>query len=391
MDIKKLRAETPHCETLLHFNNAGASLQPQPVLDTVFGYLQRESELGGYETAVDQAHLLNNTYDAVAELLNSSADEIALVESATHAWDKAFFSIPLEAGDVILTSKASYVSNFISFLRLVRQKGIVIRVAPDDEHGQVDVAALQNMLTPETKVIALTHMPTNSGLLNPAEKVGAVAKEAGVWYILDACQTAGQLPLDVNTLHCDFLSATSRKFLRGPRGAGFLYVRQSRLEELGEPPMLDMSGADWVARSVYHLKPTVKRYENFETSYAVRAGLGTAVRYALNLGLDNIWQRVTVVADTLRQQLSQIKGVTVQDKGAIKGGIVTFTVDGHNPADLQQALYTHKINVSITTASSARLDMDERNLPALIRSSVHYYNTEEEINRFCQTLQGLIS
>lgn len=388
IDVAKVRADTPGVGSVLHFNNAGAALPPRPVLDTVIRHLEREAEIGGYEAEQEAEPRLAAVYSSIARLLNCDASEVAVVENATRAWDMAFYSLPLRKGDRVLTAMAEYASNYIAYLQAAKTKGIEIGIVPNDAHGQIDTAALSRMIDERTKLIAITHVPTNGGLVNPAAAVGRVAKRAGVPFLLDACQSAGQIPLDVEALGCDMLSATGRKFLRGPRGTGFLYVRKAMLDRL-EPVFLDLHAATWTAKDSYSLRPDARRFENWETNIAGKLGLGAAVDYALSLGLGDIRARVTALADSLRRRLADVPGVSVKDLGAEKCGIVTFTHEGRAPEKLRAQLRKRRINAWISDSSSTRLDMEERKIPMLVRASVHYYNTEQEIVRFCEVLKAL--
>lgn len=388
LDVRRARHETPGCENVLHFNNAGAALMPQPVLQATVGHLQLEALIGGYEAAAQAYDAVERVYEAAATLLGCHGDEIAIIENATRAWDMAFYSVPLGPGDRILTAMAEYASNYMAFLQVARKTGAAVEVIPNDEHGQISIAALRRALDARVKLIAITHVPTNGGLVNPAAEVGRVAREAGVLYLLDACQSVGQMPINVDVIGCDMLSATGRKFLRGPRGTGFLYVRRSVLESL-EPPFVDLHAAQWVAHERFELRPDARRFENWETYYAGKIGLGVAIDYALQWGLEAIWARVSALAASLRRQLQAIPGVTGRDLGVERCGIVSFNVDGQNPETIRRALAEHRINVTVSSLPSTRLDMEARGLPSVVRASVHYYNTEEEVERFCATLQRL--
>jgi cysteine desulfurase/selenocysteine lyase len=388
-DIQRARQETPGCTNVLHFNNAGSSLMPQPVLAATIAHLQLEAQIGGYE-AVERMHdTIEHTYDAAAALINCSRDEIAIIENATRAWDMAFYSIPFRPGDRILTAMAEYASNYIAYLQIAQKTGAIVEAIPNDEHGQISVDALRNAIDERVRLIAITHVPTSGGLVNPIAEVGKVAREAGVLYLVDACQSVGQMPIDVEQIGCDMLSTTGRKYLRGPRGIGFLYVRRSVLERL-EPPFLDLHAAQWVARDRYEIRPDARRFENWETNYAGKIGLGVAIDYAMHWGLDAIWRRVRTLAYQLRTQLSVLPGVIVHDRGITQCGIVTFTVEGMEAEEIKRRMAAQSINVTVARRSSTRLDLEERNLTTMVRASVHYYNTEEEIERFCAALTAML-
>ncbi len=387
-DVTAIRAATPGCAGRIHLDSAGASLMPQAVLDAVTGHLALEASVGGYEAKRRRADELAAVYDACAAAVGAAPDEIALLENATRAWDAAFYALPLQAGDRILTGRAEYVSNSLAFLQLHRSRGIEVQVVEDDEHGQIDVAALRAAIDERTKLIALTHVPTNGGLVNPAAAVGAVAREAGVTYILDACQAAGQLPLDVAELGCDVLSTTGRKFLRAPRGTGFLYVRRELAEQL-EPPVVDVRSAIWTAPDRYELAPGMRRFETWEMSYASLLGLGAAVQAALDIGIDRTWAYVHALAADLRTRLEAELGAEVRDKGAVRGAIVTFTLDGVDPHGLRERLEQRGIGVSVSEPADSLLDSSVRRLPQMVRASVHHFTTPDEIVAFVQAVGEL--
>jgi selenocysteine lyase/cysteine desulfurase len=389
IDVEQARRETPGCERVLHFNNAGAALMPTPVIDAVTAHLEREAHTGGYEAADEADDAIERVYDSAARLLGCDRDEIAVIENATRAWDMAFYAIPFQPGDRILTARAEYASNYIAYLQIARKTGAVVEVVPDDETGQLSVEALRQMADKRVRLIAVTHVPTNGGLVNPAAEIGAVARDIGALYLLDACQSVGQMPIDVNEIGCDLLSVTGRKFLRGPRGTGLLYVRRSILDQL-EPPLLDLHAAEWVAPDRYVMRDDARRFENWETNVAGKLGLGAAIDYALDWGLEPIWERVSSLAERLREALEALPGVAVRDQGAMRCGIVSFTVDGADLTALHDALRAQKINVSVSPSEYTLIDMQARGLLSVVRASVHYYNTEEEIARFCDALARLL-
>ena len=383
--LVELRADTPACEDLIHFNNAGASLMPTPVVDATVGHLEFERDIGGYEAAAARRDALGSFYTNFGRLLRVDPGEIAYVENATRAWDMAFYALPLVEGDRIITHAAEYASSFLAFLHLQRQRGVHIDIAPSDESGQIDVEALPSLVTPRTRVINLVHVPTQGGLVNPAGAVGRFARDHGLIYVLDACQSVGQLDVDVSRIGCHILSGTGRKFLRGPRGTGFLYVDGGILDQM-EPPFIDMRAATWSREDGYELAEGSRRFENWESNVAGRIGLSVAVDYAMQIGLDAIEERVFRLGRYLRDALAEIDGIAVLDRGEQQCGIVTFSSSKERAEDLKLRLRRERVNVSVTGEESARLDLGRRKIPELVRASVHYFNTESEIDAFCNLL-----
>ncbi|MBX5214055.1 aminotransferase class V-fold PLP-dependent enzyme [Rhizobium sp. NLR10a] len=390
LDLLRLRADTPGTKNRNHLNNAGAALMPTPVIEAVTGYLSREGEIGGYEAAVEANSILEGTYDSLATLLNCAHDEIAIAENATIAWQRAFYSLSFGPGDRILTASAEFAANYIAFLQVAKRTGVSIEVIPNDASGVLDPDALVKMIDDRVRLIAVTWIPTNGGLINPAAAIGRIARDNGILYLLDACQAAGQIPIDVNALGCDILTATGRKFLRAPRGTGFMYMRKSVLETI-EPAMIDLYGAPWTAPCRYELRPDARRFETWEKNYSVRLGLRAAVDYALGIGLENIEERCKHLSTKLRQGLRGMRAVSVHDLGAPLASIISFTVKGWDSSAVLAYLTNKGINVSVSPPSSTPVDAYTRQLPPVVRASPHYYNSEEEIDAFLQAIASLAS
>ncbi|EIK95852.1 aminotransferase class V [Pseudomonas sp. M47T1] len=391
LDLDRLRADTAHCEQLIHLNNAGASLTPRVVLKTVSHHLHQEVLLGGYE-AGDAAHAeVAAVYTSVARLLNGQPTEIAILDNATRAWDMLFYALPFKPGDVVLTSISEYAGNYIPYLQLKQRRGIEIEVLPNDAHGQVSLPALQARLArPGVALVSLPMIASNGGAVQPVHDIGALCRAADVVFLLDACQAAGQIPLDVKAIGCHMLTGTSRKYLRGPRGVGFLYIEQALCERL-EPPFLDLHAASLVSADRFEIRADARRFESWEHNVAATLGFGAAVDYALDCGVDHLWARIQHLGAYLRQALAELPGVHCQDAGRPLTGLVTFTSDRHAPGEIRQRLaaLATRINVTVAGAGSTWLDMQRRGLPEVVRASVHAYNTEAELDALVTALRDL--
>ena len=387
LDLERARAETPGCEHVIHFNNAGAGLMPQPVLESIKSHLDLEAHMGGYESASREWDRIENFYDASAKLLNAKRDEIAFFDNATRAWDMAFYSLEFLPGDRILTAISEYASNYIAYLQVAKKTGVIVEPIPNDEFGQLDVDALHNMLDERVKLISVTHIPTNGGLINPAAEIGRIANDAGVVYLLDACQSVGQMPIDVNEIGCDILSATGRKYLRGARGTGMLYVKRELYQKM-EPIFLDLHAAEWTATDEYRIRDDARRFETWEGNWSGKIGLGVAIDYALDWGLEEIWDRVKSLGELMRDKLSDIHGLTIRDLGRERCGIVTFTLEGHSAEEIKSTMAEENININYSPRNFTRLDMDQRDIENVVRASVHYYNSEEEIEQLVVALKN---
>lgn len=388
MNIDKIRAETPGLKTVNHLLASGAALMPQTVVDAIVNHITLESQIGGYEAAAKMGDALDGVYGQVASLIGAKPQEIALMENATAAWCHAFYAIPFKRGDRILTCQAEYAANYVAYLQRAKRDGIIIDVIPNDENGAIDVAALEAMLDDRVALIAITWVPTNGGLVNPAAAVGEVAAKHNIPYLLDACQAIGQMPVDVTDLNCDYLTATGRKFLRGPRGIGFLYIREELIATT-EPAMIDLFAAPWAATDRYKLRADARRFENWENAYALRAGLGAAVEYAQKIGIENIQKHAWAQADYLRDELRGINGICLRDVGAQQCAIVSFTIDTIEPRQAVTDLRALGICIGASDISSTRLDAEARNLPTILRAAPHYYNTNKDIDQLISALKTM--
>ena len=393
LDLNRLRADIPAYDNItwptpVFLDSAGSSLPPRAVLDTVTGHLRREAEIGGYRAANERLEDLESVKTAIGALINADPAGIALSDSATRSWTDFFYAVPLAPGDRILISGADYASNAIAALQRAQATGAIVEQIPSDETGQLDVEALAAMLDERVKLVSLVHIPTNGGLVNPVGEAARIAHRVGALVLLDACQSAGQLPLDVVDLDVDAMSATGRKWLRGPRGTGFLYVRPE-LAATMEPTRLDLHSASWTGPREYRLAADASRFELWECDVAARLGLGAAVRYLLDLGPEDVYAAVSANAEQLRKTLAQIPGVAVRDLGARHGGIVSFTIEGQIPVDIRDHLLAQDITVTVSHRGSTLLDMSARRLDSVVRASPHCFVTPDELDRFTEAVATL--
>jgi cysteine desulfurase/selenocysteine lyase len=389
MEINAVRADTPGCENVLHFSNAGSSLPTSATLEAQIGYLRLEASIGGYEAMTSASADLDNFYSASGSLINCSPHEVSFVSGASEAWWRAFLAIDLKPGDRVLVGASEFQSAAFGLMQ-ARQRGIVVDLIPNDETGHVDVSALESMLDERVKLVGLTQIAMSNGLVNPAAEVGAVVAQSNAHYLLDACQAVGQMPVDVEELRCDFLTATGRKWLRGPRGTGMLYVKDSIVEDLVDPIFVDGRSALWDSKDTYQPFTGSARFELGEANHSGKVGLGVAIDYALGLGLGAIEQRVRSLAGQLRTALRTVPGVTVTDFGSDLCGIVTFIADTMPAAEISTALRRRGINTSSPGTSTSRWMFETMGVDSIVRASPHYYNTEEEVDHFVGTLGRIL-
>src|SRR5213083_1482034 len=390
-DLDRWRRETPGCRDRIHLNNAGAALMPQPVVQAVTAHLEREAAIGGYEAEDEAEPKVRETYELLGQVVGAAARNMAIVENATVAFSQAMSAFDFRPGDRIVTTRADYPSNQLTYLSLARRAGVETVRADDLPEGGVDPASVRRLAShPRTRLVALSWIPTNSGLVQDAALVGEACTELGVPYLIDGCQAVGQLAVDVAALRCDFLAGTGRKFLRGPRGIGFLYVSDRMLERGAFPLYPDLRGADWTDPDAFRLADSARRFENWEFAYALVLGLGEAAGYALAVGQEGA-DRAGRLAAELRERLHEIDGVRLLDRGREQCAIVTLAVAGRDAAELKLRLRERGINTSSADRTAAGvIDMDEKRATSVLRLSPHYYNTVEELDRTVAELRELI-
>ena len=388
MNIDQIRLDTLGCHNKIFFNSAGSSLMPNIVMQKMQEYALNEEQEGGYEWAAKSTHQISAFYTETAKLLNCKPENIALMFNATDAYSKALSSVPFAVGDVILTTNDDYVSNQLSFISLKKRFGISILRCKNLPNGDLDFDDFEHLVkTQYPKLVAVTHVPTSSGLIQDVEKVGEICNKYDVLFLLDACQSVGQIVVDVQKIKCDFLSATGRKFLRGPRGTGFLYVSDKVIQQKLEPLFIDLKGASWTSESTYEVIMNAKRFEEWEFSHTNLVGLTEAIRYANEIGIDKIQERNALLCATLRENLAKILDIKVLDNGTNLSSIITFYVDGCELQTLCDFLKKHHVYHSVVYKEFALLDLTKKGIDWAIRFSPHYFNTFEEIETVVAVLR----
>lgn len=389
------RRDTPGTKDLIHFNNAGAALCPEPVLNEIINYLKEEARIGGYEAAAMAREKVAATYEHIAALIGATPGEIAYVDSATRAWNTIVYSLNLQPGDRILVSPSEFGSNIVSLAQVASRSGARIEVLSTEENGQVSLSDLYNRLDEHVKLIAITHVPAHRGLVNPVAEIGERIRNTDAFYLVDACQSVGHIPIDVSRIGCHALTATGRKWLRGPRGTGFLFLHKSWITRL-EPTTLDLAAADlknpqaMLRETELDIRPDIKRFEVWERSFALMIGLGVAANYACEIGIDRIHDRVTRLASLIRTGCQRMPGVHIEDAPDTVCGIVTMTSDRHDATEIKAKLAMRGINTSVMQDYDSPIDFTSRRLAPLLRVSPHYYNSEDEVAAFLNTLDEIV-
>lgn len=391
LDIDKIRKDTPGCHDKLFFNSAGSSLPPKAVTDSMVDYLKQEELIGGYLLTAQREAEIKEAYQQIGKLINASPEHVAITFNATDSYARALSSIPFEKGDIILTTTQDYVSNQIQFLSLQKRLGIKVVRAPGNSEGDLDLTEFEKLYKSHLpKLVAVTHVPTSSGLIQNVEAIGALcAKDDNCYFLVDACQSVGQLVVDVEKIRCDFLSVTTRKFLRGPRGCGFLYISEKVLQDGLEPLLPDLHGADWLEENSYRPMSTAQRFEFWEFQYANVIGLKEAAKYANETGMEAIEKRGLALSGQLRDALRNIPRVTIFDQGTHLSNIITLRKEEVSLADLEKHLVENGVYYSIGRAKNALIDFRNKGVDWFLRISPHYFNTTEETDQLVEIIAAM--
>lgn len=388
MDLDRIRRETPGISSRLHLDNCGASLMPQPVIDAVKAHLDLESQVGGYVAQERVSDRVEAFYSRAAALFGGEATDYAFAPSAVDAWVRAFYSVPMAEGDIVVTAFNEYCSNFIAYLQQAERRGLQIKVIGTDRSGALDLGDLASSLEDDrVKLVSLSQVPSSSGQVNDVAAVGRLTRAAGVPFLLDACQSIGQMPVNVADIGCDMMSGTGRKFLRGPRGTGFLYVAPSMREKL-DPVFLTNASASWTRTDGYDLRGDARLFEGWEKSIASLLGLSEAMSYYKALGVDACGTRTQQQGALLRSGLAAMDHVDMTCPPGSDAAIITFRLGTIEPDKLKAELESDGIAIQVARDIHTRLDLEARGYQSLVRVSPHYFTSDQEIDRFLDRIQA---
>jgi selenocysteine lyase/cysteine desulfurase len=386
--VESTRSTTPGVAHAVYLNNASSSLPDHLVTETVCAHVRREAELGATRAAIEATEQLVEVRALVARLIGADAGEIAFLDTATRAWGLTLLSTPFKPGDRILLSRCEWVSNRVNAERLARERSLLVETIPCEADGTVALDQLSAMLDERVRVVGVTMVPTNNGLINPIAAIRERLRGTACRFFVDAAQAVGQMRIDVRELGADVLTFNSCKWLRGPRGAGVAFIRSEFLAGMDPPVAGDQAGldphsSDW--------RPSAERFESFHYPVSSRLGLGQAVRQADAIGLRAIEARLNALAQTLRDGLRAHPGCIVHDTARQLSAIVTFSLPGIDASLAAQMLAGRGFELSVSDHRYAAVDLSARGLSSVLRASPHYFNTEGEIERFLDACSQICS
>ena len=390
MNIEQIRQDTPNCKDKIFLNSAGASLIPKIVVHKVNEYLIEEEKIGGYKLEELRKSEFDEFYNEVAKLIHCEAHNIAFINNATDGYIKALSCIDFKEDDTVITTDDDYASNHIHFIALQKRYHINVVRIKTFENGELDIEDFETLIKMyRTKLVSISHIPTNSGLIQNVKAIGNICEKNNIIFLLDACQSVGQIVVDVKPLKCDFLTATGRKFLRGPRGTGFLYVSDKILKEQYAPLYIDGRGATWTEIYKFEMLDSAKRFELWESPCAFKMGFQEAIKYANNIGMEHIQAYNEKIMKQLRANLSSIPNVVLFDKGLNTSNILTFRKGNVSLKRISNILDKNKVYYSVSNKEWGLIDFNKKGIEWAIRLSPHYFNTIEEMDKVSQIIENI--
>ena len=369
----------------INFNNAGASKNPEFVVNRIKEYLDEEVIFGGYYAAEKNKKHIINFYKNLSFLINCHESEISFVPSSTYGWNFFLDSVNLEKGDNIIIFDNEYGNNFLS---LLKKKNVEIRVSEIDTNGKICLSNLKKKIDKKTKIICVCHIASQSGNIQNVEEICKVSKKLNnkIIFLLDACQSIGHIKIDVKKINCDVMVGSGRKYLRGPRGTGFMYIKDSIKKNI-RPSIFDSRSC--VLKKMKTILYKKNLFETFEFPPALIIGLSESLSYLNKLGIKKIEKKIKNLSIYFRKKIKKINSVTVYENPLLLSGINTISVEKKPVEKIHKYLLKKKILTSICTTSTSYHHFEKMNVKKLLRISFHHYNTRKEIDYLVEVLNDL--
>lgn len=362
----------------IYLGNAAAGIMSKAVLNAVVAHLRRECEIGAGEALAEISDQRKEAYEHAAKLLNAHDDEIAFTDSGNAALASLLLTAQLQPGDHVLVDNNIW-GGAIAMLSTL--DGIVIDVLPSTKYGNVDIKQVRKTLHPRTKIVLITWCGATCGIMNPVHEIGTIVSDAGIPYIVDACQVVGQRKVDVQEIKCSALFASGRKWLRGPRGTALLYASRDYLA-MTSPILLDQFG---------YQRHDARRYEKGEFNVSGQVGLAVAIKETLSHDLNASARHIQFLAQRLRVGIRAIDGIELLDDVEDAGPIVGFYSLTVSSVDMVHALKNAGVTVNLVSMSYAPVSPAADAVTAVVRAAPQIYNEKEEIDTVLEIIRRVLS
>ena len=380
-----------HGHPLIYFDNAATSQKPLKVINAISEYyLQENSNIhrGAHYLSNQATEKYERSREAVRRLINAeSTEEIILTKGTTESINLVASCLSqylFQPGDEILISGLEHHANIVPWQIVAEQKGALIKVIPILDSGELDLVAFKNLLSPKTKLLALSHISNALGTINPVEEMIALAKEKGALVLIDGAQSAPHMIVDVQALDCDFFCFSAHK-IYGPTGIGVLYGKKAQLEKM--PPY--QSGGEMIKEVTFKgttFNDLPYKFEAGTPNIAGGIGLLAAVEFLEEVGLEHIARREAELLAYATKKLKELGGIQFVGEAKEKAAVISFLVDGIHPSDLGSVL--DKLGIAVRTGHHcAQPIMDRFEIPGTVRASFAVYNTENEIDMFIEGIE----
>ena len=377
---------------LVYLDNAATTQKPQSVLDEVDS-LYREANANVhralYSLGSEATERFENSRKKVAKYIGANSEkEIVFTSGTTESINLLARSIgnTLKPGDEILISEMEHHSNIVPWQMTAQRTGATLKYLSIKETGELNISNPEKYFTSNTKIISLTHMSNVLGTINPIKKLSEKAHQVGAIMIVDGAQGASHLPVDVKELGCDFYAFSGHKML-GPTGIGVLWGKTEHLEEM-DPFMGGGEMINTVTMESSTWNDIPYKFEAGTPNFAQAVGLGAAIDYLQNIGMDSIAAHEQKLIKYALGKLNQIDGLRIHGSAKDRGGVISFNMDGIHPHDLAQFLNEDNIAIRVGHHCAQPL-LKALGETATARMSFYIYNDESDVDKFCESLETI--